>query len=300
MGPSETSLNWTPQLAHNLVMRLGLEHMMLARPYMQIPRGAVDYQGNRWEFGEDQGLGIYADPMAPPGTVNAVQAPGLPPAWATLESRLDGQLRADLGSTDFALAPDATRDIAVGTKQIQQEEGEIPILDQTASWQFEDGVGLQACYELLRATMTDEELIQVQGEDGKVFPAMIRAAELPRMNITITTDPNTLAIRGEDLDGLAKLMALPKPQRRLAARRFNLPLQELEQLERDEEAFEQEQMQRAAMAARPPGPPMPPRPGMGGPPPMGPQRLGMRPGAPPQGLPGLRPVATAPAMNGAA
>jgi len=277
MGQSETSLNWTPQLAHNLVMRLGLEHMLLAKPYMSVPRSAVDYQGRRWEFGEDQGLGIYHDPMSPPGQVAAVQALGLPPAWSTLEGRLDAVLMRDLGSSDFALSPDQTRDIPVGTMQIQQQEGEVPVLAQTARWQFEDGVGLGTCFEIMQATMTDEELLQVQGDDGQVTPSMIRVSSLPKMNVVVTTDPNTLAIRTQDLDALMKLGQMPRPLRRFAARRLNIPYEQVLQLEKDEDA----EMQRQGGPAGPGGPPLPPA-------------LAAR-----AGMPGPMPGGPAPPMNGA-
>lgn len=241
MGQSETSLNWTYQVGHNLVMRIGLEHMLLAKPYMQIPEGCVDYMGQPWQFGEAQGLGIYTRPTVAPGSVSVLQAPGLPPAWATLERSYDAELRQDMGTTDFALSPDQTRNVPVGTQVIQQQEGEVPIVAKTERWQFEDGVGLNHVYELMRAVLTDEDVVELLGEDGLRYAAMLRAADLPPAQVTITTDPNTLQIRNEDVDALLKLASAPPPARKFLGRKLNVDPKMIAELEADEKAFAESQ-----------------------------------------------------------
>lgn len=287
MGPSETSINKSIVMGLNLLDRMGLETMMLSRPVWDVPNDRIDFVGERWQFGDAQGLCAYHDPFAPAQSkMELVQAPGLPGAWPQLRSTLDGDLREDMGINDVSFGPGETKDIPVGTARLQERLGEIPVDDQAQTLRRAESFGQMVTLDIATAAYTEKRLLRMKGKDGSRVFNMFRAADLPRFDVIVTTDPNALQFRAEEVDGLKKVFdpSVPPPMQKFLARALNVPASTIKEYQAEMQQWQEEQMAKM-------GPP----PGMGGPPP--------GPGGPPPPMGGRMgpaiPAGLAPPTNGA-
>jgi hypothetical protein len=266
MGPSETSVNKSYQMGLNLLDRMGLETMMLSKPWWAVPNAYTDFNGERWEFGDHQGLCAYYDPFAANSApMQILQPPGLPAAWSTLRSALESDLREDMGTNDISFGPEQSKDIPVGTAQRLERLGEIPVDDQIASLRREESWGQMVTLDIAISAYTEKRLLRMKGKDGSRIFMMFRAANLPKFDVLITTDPNALKFQAETVDGLRKVFdpSVPPPMRKFLAKALGIPASTVKEFE--DEMAEWEASQQAPPGMVPPGPPRPPGlPPMGG------------------------------------
>lgn len=261
MGQSDTSLNWTLALASNMSIRLGLEHMLRAKPYWYFPTKVEDAWGEPFLFGDNQGLGIYPGDSYTATPPMMLQASGLPPAWATLNGAIDNALRADLGTNDVTFGPDQSRDIAVGTMKIQEQLGEIPVAHQIERFQQEESIAFSIVHDIQRACYTDKRFVKTMGRDGIRAGMMMRGSDLPSHTITVTADPMSKMPQSDEIQKMVSIAQNPPYIRNFLARSFNIPRSLMTQLDEEEAQFQQQQAaqmaQQAAMqgAAMVPGKP---------------------------------------------
>lgn len=248
MGQSTTSINWSLQLAANLSMRLGLEHMMRAKPYVWFPDPVTDWKGEPWMFGDDQGLGVYGNGAGSLPPVNW-QANGLPPSWATLDGAINNQLRADLGTNDITFSSEQSRDIPVGSMQIQEKLGEIPVQYKIERLQAAESIAFTIMFDIMRACYTEKRFIQTMGRDGIRAGIMLRASDLPAHAITVTADPMSKMPQAEEIQKMISIAKEPAFIRSFIGRAFNIPRSLLQQLDEDEKVFMQQQAAQAAQQA---------------------------------------------------
>ncbi len=261
MGPSETSINKSYQMGMNLMDRMGMETMMLSRPVWDVPLNRVDYNGERWQFGAEQGLCAYFDPFATAqGSMTLLQAPGLPAAWGQLRSALESDLREDMGINDITFGPGESKDIAVGTVTRLERLGEIPVDDQIASLRREESWGMMATFDIIRATYTEKRLLRMKGKDGSRIFTMFRGADLPNFDIVITTDPNAMQFDAEKVDGLTKIFnpQTPPPLRKMLARALSIPASVVKEYEAEMKQWEAEHPMPGVPPPGGPAPPLPP------------------------------------------
>ena len=255
IGQSETSVNWTMQIAHNLVMRLGLEHMMLAKPYWAIPEGVTDYKRDPWEFGDLQGLGIYFNPLdVQPGTMHVMQANGLPPAWGLLQGSLDSQLRQDMGTNDLSMSQENSRNIPVGTIQAMERVNELPVDHQIDRFRLEESIFFGVWFDMWRETTTEQKMVRYHGEQGRTELQAIKGADLPNVDLIVTANPALAKVDGEVIKSMQTLLGMPPYTWEFMARRLNIPISEVNDLKQQMQQDQQAQMQmQAQMGAPPPG-----------------------------------------------
>jgi hypothetical protein len=210
---SETSLNRSMQSAKNLVMRLGIENMILALPRTVVSTAARNYRDEPWQGDEADGLNVYINPFAMGNqpALQMVQAPGLPAAWATLNASIDADLRADTGTADMNFSPDQSRDIPVATMQIQEKTQEIPMQHQIDRFRRAESFPVAVLWDIKRATMTEAQLVRWKGDQGHWIAAQIRGADMPGMDIVITDDPSTLKVEADQIDTMMKIAGTPAP-----------------------------------------------------------------------------------------
>ena len=242
IGQSETSENWTMQLASDMSIRLGLEHMQLAKPYHMIPRhGVEDARGEPWQFGDWQGLGIFYTGDMPPQGVHTLQANGLPPAWGILDQRIEARFQANMGRTDIGLSPAQSRDIAVGTLRQLIESGEVPMDHQIQRFRRAQTPFLNALYQLIRATYTPERLRRMQLGPEAWGMALVSGKDLPAYDVVVTAEPTLAQISAAELDNLVRFASAPPPMRRFLAETFNIPASRIAAYEQAEREWQEEQ-----------------------------------------------------------
>lgn len=253
MGQSDTRLNWTMQIAADVTLRLGLEHMMLSKPYQVMPEGAKDYLGEPWEARDDQGLMIYMGTDAMGQTPHLLQGNGLPPAWNTLHQAIQGVFKANMGTSDMGMTPTQTRDIPVGTIQALIQTGEIPVDHHIEQLRRAESPFFGALFDMIRATYSTARMVRFQNDNKQWDVLTLRGADLPNFDIVVTASPEQSRLAKEEIEALQIFAQTPAPYREFIAKRLNIPISDVRKIE-EAEALEQQkqmQMQMAAGAAMP-------------------------------------------------
>lgn len=246
MGMSDTSLNWSMQICANMTLRLGVEHMALAKPYIALPEGVKDYMGEPFDFSPHQGLGIYyPQTQMQASAISLIQAAGLPPAWNTLHQAIQGVFRANMGTSDLGLTPQASKDIPVGTVRALVETGEIPVDHHIEKLRRSESPFFGATFDIIRATYSTERMVRFQGEDGGWQVMAIRGADIPNFDVVVTASPELARVDAEEIQGWQTFAATPPEHREFIARRLNIPISEIRKLEeKEKEMAEQARQQR--------------------------------------------------------
>lgn len=258
-GQSDTSLDWSLQLISNAMLRLGYEQMAENRDIIIAPEdGLLDASGEPWQFGDAQGRVAYWQGPGPPN-VQHFQGSGLPPAWSTFFGSVQNVLMRDMGTSDIVVGPQETKNIPVGTVQAMEQQGEIPVEHHKQKlWQAESiffGVWL----DMIRELWTEKRLVRMLGPQGQVIFQSLRGMDLPNADVTVSAAPAIDNIDPAEVNALLAVLNAPPPMRKLLARKYNIPAQDMQQFEQDE--MEWMQKQQSMMGAPPmgggPGGPMP-------------------------------------------
>jgi hypothetical protein len=232
IGQSMTSEHKSMQLASDMTLRLGLEQMVLAKPYIVHPPNATayDYLGEPWEGRPEQGLSIFMKGEYGQ-SLSLLQSSGLPVAWGTLHQALQNVFRSATGSADLSIAPSATKDIPVGTLQILEQSGEIPVEHLIEKFRREEGIGFSVAFDIKRATGIRESGVRMQGDEGRWRVTLLRAADLPDMDITVTADPSLKKLDMDHFQALMQFASAPPAMREFAGRALGIPKSEIARLE---------------------------------------------------------------------
>jgi hypothetical protein len=245
VGGSITFDHKTMQSASNMLLRIGLEQMRLAKPYVGMPTGAMDFRGQVWEFGDWQGLGIYFAPDTPLSErqIQMVQGSGLPNGWTQMDQSLDAKFQSNTGAADISLSSAQSKDIPASTIAQYVEQGDIPIDEATSRLRMDETPAMQALYEIIRDTYTPARWREFQGEDGAYHSALIAADHLPSINVVVTANPETARVELEELQAWSTFAQQPPAFREFFAKRLNVPISEVKHLEAAERAQMEKQQQ---------------------------------------------------------
>lgn len=256
IGGSMTFDHWTMQVAANVTMRLGLEHMKLAKPYMMGPwANARDVFGQPWQFLDEQGLMIDAD-VETTMAVRPLQAGGLPPAWNTLNMAIDNVFSGHTSTAELGITPQNSKDIAASTVQQFIEQGNIWVDHVTKKFRRACTPFVNATYQLIQATYLPARWRDFQGEDGMIKGLLVAGDSLPNMNVIVTTTPEMKRLDQEELQSIMTLgqMAQTMPYMvEIMAKKMGIEKSEVQDMLQKKAEWEQEmaeqQMQQAQMAA---------------------------------------------------
>jgi hypothetical protein len=246
VGQSETSTNWTMQVSSNWMMRMGLEMMKLAKPYYLLPRvGIEDAVGQKWQFGDDQGIGIFYTNDTAPAGVQTLQGSGLPTAWNVLWEAIQGNFRANMGSTDIGLTPQQSRDIAVGTIRELIASAEIPVDHLIRRLRRARTVFFNVIYQMIRKTYTPARWTRLLGPDGEWRVMELYGAELPDYDVHVTAEPDLAEIKSDELQNLIEFASAPPPVQEFIRELKNLPISAVRRLQENWKRYNQEQLAQA-------------------------------------------------------
>jgi len=248
-GASLTYEHWTMQLAADMITRLGLEHMMLAKPYYLSQAGSLkDYRGDDWAFAPEQGLWItYNGTLAADKALGMVQAAGLPPAWGALDKSVQSRFGAHTGTSDLGLTQQDSKDIPASTIAQYIEQGELPVRHLVARIRRSDSMLVRLVYHLIKETWTDARWVEYQGNDGMRQHALVSADNLPDFNIQVTANPEPARLESMEIQEWVQFMQLGGPEQEFVARRLQIPIAEIRRLQ-EAQMERQAQMQQQQMA----------------------------------------------------
>jgi len=275
VGGSMTLDHRTNQLAIDMLMRVGLECMAEAKPYVALPDGEVkDFEGQPWEFRPEQGLGIYYNPMAGGDGVRLIQSNGAPAALLSMWQAFTAELNQNSGTGDVALTADQVKGTTASTLQQAIETGEIPIdhVIQKFRRMLTPVVGV--ILDMLRAVLTPEQAIRYEGEDGMETYEAIHGQQLPNADVSISAEPELARIDSEEAVAWQRFVTETPPEfYEFLGTRMRLPMLEIRKLEEAAQARMDREGQMAGGMGGGPGLPgganaLPGQPGSAPPPPL--------------------------------
>lgn len=213
VGGSLTMDHRSNQLAIDMLMRIGLEHMQLAKPYIGLPDGGVwDYQHEPWEFREDQGLGIFYDPAQPGDGIRLIQASGAPPALISMYQMFVGSISSNSGTGDPALNADQIKGTTASTLAQAIETGEIPVDHIIQMFRRALTPFLGVILDIRRDTITPEEAIRYAGEDGQWLFQYLTSQDIPNADVILTAEPELQQVDQGKVETLMKFVQSVPPE----------------------------------------------------------------------------------------
>jgi hypothetical protein len=184
----------------------------------------------------------------PKGSVEMIQAAGLPPAWPALDQAIRNTFSAHTGTSALGLTASNSKDIPASTVSQYIEQGSITTKQLLARIRRSDTVLIQLIYHLIRAEWTDARWISFQGKDGAWQAQQVRGDDLPGYNIVATSNPEPARMDAEEIGGWMQIVQLPAPHREFMARRLGIAMSEVRKLEEAERMEQHTQMKMQASA----------------------------------------------------
>jgi hypothetical protein len=195
-GISDTEATKTLTIVDNSTFRSTWEQMSLAGGILMSKAGGLkDSEGNQFKFsGNPLDLAWVDDPMAAEMT-KFFQAPGMNPSMPGMRSMIEQQWQ-HIGTGDIALGPERSRDIAVGTVNALQQQGDLPVQLHAQDLSLQESIGARVALDLCRAYMGDTVVSWIT-DSGDTAYATVRGADLTPMNVTVSANRDW---RQQDVD----------------------------------------------------------------------------------------------------
>lgn len=256
-GHSDTSLNWSAQLGVDILTTVAVQRILEARNYYMLPDAGVnDFQGNRFEFRDDQfNIMYYRDEFAPNG-VQMLQGSTLDPSWQGVWGNLRDILLSHQGISDLGLTESSSKDIAARTVEQLNQMGEIPVEHLKRRVNRELGRFYGIVWDYIRHTYTAERLARLRME-GMDVVIQLSGDELPNFDFVLADNPPFTGLDEKKSQAVEKMMqlAVQAPDwMDIWAEANDVPrsIQRKFQKKREELQMQAQQM---AMMAGPQGPP---------------------------------------------
>ena len=246
---SDVSIHKTGVLAANAIVRLTYEQALKSRPLLKIPRvGITNAKGKPYAFRPEDGDVLFDDMKGPPGNVQLIQGQPLNTSLFALYDRLQGRFRESQGTSQLAMNPEQSRDIAASSLRIQTETGNVPLDDHGASL-YEAETPLMDCLaETLRMAYVPARQIRVPGFDGHDSFKAVSGLTMPRVQVQVSAGPSLDSVDIEKLDAYRALVGIPEgaptppAYRRGMMRLAKIDPDVIRQIEQDEAEAQEQQM----------------------------------------------------------
>jgi hypothetical protein len=264
-GISDTELTHTVLMMDNSTTRQAWEQTSMAGGiFIQPPGGLRDSEGNQFRLTSDPINFAYATDLVAKEMVDFKQFPGMSPTMPAFRQMIE-EWWQHIGTGDFggSLGPDRSKDIAVGTANLLQQTGDLPVQMHAQDLGLQEAIVATSVLAYCSAYMGDNVVSWVTDE-GEVAYANVRGADLVPLNVTVRADKEW---RQQDVDrvqataqllGMIGKLALPPMATAALLKDAGLSATVVSALT--------EAMQQQAMAGGQPGSPANGAPPQGGPP----------------------------------
>lgn len=182
----------------NSSFRSTYEQMSTSGGVLIAQQGALqDSEGKPFKFTSDPLNIAWAKDRLGLEGVNFFQAPGMNAAMPQFRNMIESQWQ-HIGTGDFAgaLGPDRSKDIAVGTANLLQQTGDLPVQLHAQDLSLQESIGARVALDWCRAYMGDQVVSWVTDE-GDVAYANVRGSDLVPLNVTVRADKEW---RQQDVD----------------------------------------------------------------------------------------------------
>jgi hypothetical protein len=197
-GISDTELTHSLTMVDNSTFRSTYEQTTQAGGiFIQPPGGLKDSEGNQFRLTSDPiNFAYVTDPMAKE-MVDFKQFPGMNPTMPQFRDMIEGQWQ-HIGTGDFggSLGPDRSKDIAVGTANLIQQTGDLPVQLHAQDLGLQEAILATVVLAYCSAYMGDQVVSWVT-DNGDVAYANVRGSDLVPLNVAVKTDKEW---RQQDID----------------------------------------------------------------------------------------------------
>lgn len=197
-GISDTELTHSLTIVDNSTFRSTFEQISTAGGILLAQEGALkDSEGKPFRFTSDPINIAWAKDRLGLEGVSFFQAPGMNPAMPHFRNMIESQWQ-HIGTGDFAanLGPERSKDIAVGTANLLQQTGDLPVQLHAQDLGLQEAIGARVALDLSRAYMGDNVISWVTDE-GDIAYANVRGTDLVPLNVTVRADKEW---RQQDVD----------------------------------------------------------------------------------------------------
>ena len=208
-GISDTELTHSLTVVDNSSFRSTYEQMSMSGGILITkPGGLKDSEGNQFKFTSEPVTIAYADDLMAKEMTDFKQFPGMNSAMPQFRQMIDEQWQ-HIGTGDFAgqLGPDRSKDIAVGTANLLQQSGDLPVQLHAQDMALQEAIMARVVLDYCRAYMGDSVVSWVT-DDGDIAYANVRGSDLVPLNVTVRADKEW---RQQDVDRVqatAQLLAM--------------------------------------------------------------------------------------------
>jgi hypothetical protein len=156
-------------------------------------------------------------------------------------------ISSNSGTGDPALNAEQIKGTTASTLAQAIETGEIPVDHIIQMYRRSLTPMLGVILDIRRDTITPEEAIRYQGEDGRFLMQWLTSQDIPNADVIVTAEPELQQIDQKEADAWMKfVMSVPPEFYEFIGTRWRIPISEIRKLEEAKQAA----MDREAEAAR--------------------------------------------------
>ena len=195
-GSSDTELTHSLAVIDDASFRATWEQMRQSGGVLVTMAGALlDSEGNQFQFSSDPISIAYAKDRLALESTNFFQSSGMNAAMPAFRQMVDAQW-AYIGTGDTAMPSDRSRDIAVGTVNMLQQQGDLPVQLHQQDLNLQESIGAAVALGYCRAYMGDQVVSWVTDE-GDAGYATVRGSDLVPLNVSASAGKEW---RQQDID----------------------------------------------------------------------------------------------------
>jgi hypothetical protein len=225
IGKSDTELLHSLQSIDDMSTRQAWEQLRMTQALLISIRGGLEGAdlGSQFEL-SDKPIDIaYARDRIAAESVKFFQGSGMNPALPAFKSIIDREW-AQIGSGDIAMPDDRSRDVAVGTLQLLQKQGDLPVRMHAEDLRAERSIGFRNILDQKRAYMSIPQLVtwvneepNLVGPDGTPLPvgaqmaAQVTGDMLAPSNVIVTAMSDGRAMDVDRIQAIAQFMGQVPP-----------------------------------------------------------------------------------------
>lgn len=240
IGMSDTAYDWSLQLIADALLRQAYEQMSENKDLIIAPEdGLVDAAGEPWQFADSQGRVAYWTGQGPP-QVQHFQGTGIPSGWREIFGQVQNVLMRDMGTSDIAMGPEQSRDIAVGTIKALQSTGEVPVDHHIRRLHRAESIGFSVWVDLISATWTMKRLQRMYPQEGPAIFKMLRGLDMPGVDVVVEAEPRIKDVDQQEVEALIKVLSSPPPMMKVLAKKYGLSPADITEYLAGMEAFQKQ------------------------------------------------------------
>lgn len=210
-GPCDVDRMWHQQVASDNLMTMAVQRVFEHRDYWIVPSvGFYNANNERFEFRDDDENVIFRDDhklgkYAPGARVEHVDGTGLDAGWGPVYQSVQGALLSFRPKADISPKPGETRDVPVGTTELQVQQSETTTEDFIRRLNMERGMWYGVVGDAIQATYTPERIARLN-IDGTDHLIEVWGDALPNLDYVVQDSPPFTGLEKAKADAFPALM----------------------------------------------------------------------------------------------